>query len=291
MSLKNPYCLQLIIEFHPETHITFSDFSGYATQGIFYKMVSTIDNPFAAEIHKSKNPAPYAVTPIIDTNTGKIVYRELAPHRPYFFILTAIGDRLCKTIGEAALQLDKIVLNGIECNVRQIGVKIIDLEQIMKNAMAIKKMAVHFLSPTKFVAPPRDVSELIGGDGRVMLAPPRNVYFPDPERLLVGILNFWEANVGRIEARDMYRKWLKAGGVACSGYPQGLRTVSLRTGGASIGFYGKVHYVIPSDSLSSKPFAKLTDLLLKIGEIFNVGDERTAGLGMIKYWGYEYVPE
>ncbi|MDW8042933.1 MAG: CRISPR system precrRNA processing endoribonuclease RAMP protein Cas6 [Nitrososphaerota archaeon] len=243
----------------------------------------------ADEIHSTNKPAPYSVTPVIDAATAEPVYRYLLPEKIFYFNVTALGERLSGALSKGIMALNKVSFNGTECKVEAIDFRLIELRELWKRSVPVNRFAVRFITPTRFTAPPRDVSDLLGLSGdRVWLAPPRNVMFPDPERLLVSLLNFWVANLGETPVpNEAYRRWLKAGGVACSGYPKGIKTVSLKRGGASIGFLGRVHYVIPSDSLMSETFMRFTDALLKLGELFNVGDERTAGLGMIKYSRYE----
>lgn len=282
-------CARFTISFKTRAQISFSDYSGYAVQGLFYKILSSVDQSLADEIHSIRKPAPYSVTPVIDAATGEPIYRYLLPEKTFYFDITALGDRLCRALSRGILALNEISFNGTACRVEALDFRLVEVRELWKRTVPVKRFAVRFVTPTKFTAPPRDVSDLLGLNGdRVWLAPPRNVVFPDPERLLVSVLNFWVANLGETPISDeAYRKWLKAGGVACSGYPEGIKTVSLKPGGASIGFLGKVHYVIPSDALMSEPFMRLTDALLKLGELFNVGDERTAGLGMIRYLRHE----
>ncbi|MDW8074095.1 MAG: CRISPR system precrRNA processing endoribonuclease RAMP protein Cas6 [Nitrososphaerota archaeon] len=243
----------------------------------------------ADELHATTRPAPYSVTPIIDAATGEPVYKYLLPERIFYFNVSALGERLCRALSRGVIMLNEISFNEIGCKVEALDFKLIDIQELWRSAVPVRKFAVRFITPTKFTAPPRDVSELLGlGGERVRLAPPRSIYFPDPERMLVSLLNFWVANVGEPPvSEDAYRKWLQVGGVVCSGYPHSLRTVSLRPAGSSIGFYGEVYYALPNDFLYTPLFSKFTDCLLRLGEIFNTGDERTAGLGMMRYRRHE----
>ncbi|MDW8074058.1 MAG: CRISPR system precrRNA processing endoribonuclease RAMP protein Cas6 [Nitrososphaerota archaeon] len=282
-------CMRYTISFKAGATITFSDYSGYAVQGFFYKILSSADRSLADEIHASTRPAPYAVTPIMDAATGEPIFRYLSPERIFYFNISALSERLCRALNQGLLTLDGISFNEIQCKVEALDFQLIDIQEFWRSAVPVRKFSVRFITPTRFTAPPRNVSDLLGLAGEsVRLAPPRSVYFPDPERMLVSLLNFWVANLGEPPiSEEAYRKWLQAGGVACSGYPHSLRTVSLRPGGSSIGFYGEVHYALPNDFLYTPIFSRFTDCLLRLGEIFNTGDERTAGLGMIRYRRHE----
>jgi len=49
-----------------------------------------------------------------------------------------------------------------------------------------------------------------------------------------------------------------------------------------MGFTGPVRFSIPGDMFSEK-FARFTDALMKFVEYSNVGGNRTAGFGVVKY--------
>lgn len=200
--------------------------------------------------------------------------------------MTVLGDDLCKTVTRGMLKKQFLELNGIRCKITALEVLVIELANIWRSAVPVRKFSVDFLTPTKFTTAPRDISRIaMVNNGRVILAPHRNIYLPIPERLMVSILNFWKTHLRElpIDSESQYREWLLSGGLVCAGYPQSIKTVLLRSGGTSVGFCGKVYYTIPDDYLYSKSYAIFTDALLRLGEIFNVGDERTAGLGVIRY--------
>ncbi len=278
--------MKFVVKIKAEASVIFSDFSGYAIQGFFYNLLASENEKLAMALHNSGEPAPYSLTPVFEVGSGNPIFKYLSSNTQGAFSMTVLGDDLCKAITRGMLKKQFVELNGIRCKITDIEVLVIELANIWGGAVPVRKFSVDFLTPTKFTAPPRDISRLAGlNSGKVILAPHRNIYLPIPERLMVSILNFWKVYLQELFAisESQYREWLLAGGLVCSGYPGGIRTVLLRGGGASVGFCGKVYYAIPNDCLFSKNHAMITDALLRLGEIFNVGDERTAGLGVIRY--------
>jgi CRISPR/Cas system endoribonuclease Cas6 (RAMP superfamily) len=287
--------------------VQFSSYSGYACQYLLYELLSRFDKLMARKLHEQKGHSPYSITPLMLLG-GNPVMRYLDRGSSVQVTINVMvegtrssqktnitrepaakGSDLAKALTKIFERLDEVVMNEVRFIIDNLEVESIPFSLFWNSSKEVLKFSCSFVTPTRFSMPLRSISGNVDGSVKQMvLAPTRYVLYPDAERMLASLAGLWAAFASDSPINiDEYRNWLKAGGVVCSGYPKGIRTVSLRPNGSSVGFLGQVRFTIPDDELYFSQYARFTEALLRMGQYTNVGDERTAGLGVIQYRRYD----
>jgi len=268
-------------------------FSGYAVRGLFYNIVGSVDREYASLLHDSRMLAPFSVSPVcrVSGESGfHPCFDKLSRGllRVNFTLLDGrLTDILMKFIqeglggGEFNIGKDKVTLHAL-------SFQQISYERLFKDSSDVRSFKVNFLTPTYFRQTPRDMLRRYGKrlDKSFTVSPYRFIPLPDPVLLFKSVARLWRkfSNIN-LDLQDFMR-WLETGGVAVSGFPDGIRTYIVHehptTKKWSVGFTGTVYFSIVKDIYSPEK-AKIVNTLLKFAEYTNVGGGRTAGLGLIKY--------
>jgi len=262
-------------------------------RGFFYNIVRSVDEEFAMVLHESRMLAPFSVSPAFKSNLQGEFYPcfdRLAKglFKVSFTLLDGrLNDILMKFIheglgnGEVMIGKEKVMLHAL--SLQQVA-----YEKLYRSASEIGSFKINFLTPTYFRQTPRDMLKKYGKkSGKSLTASPyRFIPLPDPVLLFKSVARLWRkfSNVN-LNLQD-FMEWLETGGVAVSGFPDGIRTHIVyehpTTRKWNVGFTGTVYFSIVKDIYSPER-AKVVDTLLKFAEYTNVGGGRTAGLGLIKY--------
>ncbi|MEM0456799.1 MAG: CRISPR system precrRNA processing endoribonuclease RAMP protein Cas6 [Nitrososphaerota archaeon] len=272
----------MTFKFSVSRDISFQSFSGFASRGVFFDILSRASYELAEELHKRKGIAPYSTSPIefLEGNTNRIAYRRLPATTNASFRVSLFDPMLCKLFEKAIFGgLSSLRLLNEECPLSEISIKTIDPKKLISDAEPIRRFSIMFRTPTVFRLTPRGPI-----DKSCRPSPFRLYPLPDPILLTRSILRVWRSFFGQPPCDNDFDEWLTVGGVAISGYPDGLKTYRLYEHPHSnkwvVGFVGTVHYSLPDDTYDEK-YAKVISGLLKLAEYTNVGAGKTAGFGMI----------
>lgn len=265
-------------------------FSGFAVRGVLYELLKSIDPMLSEELHGLKRLAPISTTPLT------FEYRSgggLKEGSIVSFRITSLLELLSVKLADYLINNPSLSMNIKDAVARltEVAVSTIEPKKLLENATPVEFFAVQFRSPTFFrrsmvtrccpsCPVPRPKCLRLRRPRRYRYVP-----FPDPYLMLRSLLRLWRKFTGVTLNYKEYVEWLLDGGVVASGYPA-LKTVRVyehpTTPKWSVGFKGIVYFNLPEDTFDDK-MARITDALLRFGEYSNVGANRTAGFGVIRY--------
>jgi CRISPR-associated endoribonuclease Cas6 len=283
--------VRYLIKFFIDKKIFFQSFSGFSVRGFFYNILKNYDESLAIKIHRNKGLASFSTTPIFIYNKNlKVVYEKIENASSCLIWFSLLDSELAKIFKDAILsmRLENIVLGSEKYKTIEINVNHISFKDMIKKAKVIKTFSITFITPTYFRITPRQkkLSKNRKLSINSMISPYRFYLFPDPVLMFRNIVRIWRHFSNYPFNYEKYLEWIESGGVAISGFPKGIKTIRVYEHPTlnkwCVGFTGKVFFDLPSDTYK-KDMAQLTDALLKFAEFSNVGGNRTAGFGVIKY--------
>ncbi|MCS7098013.1 MAG: CRISPR system precrRNA processing endoribonuclease RAMP protein Cas6 [Candidatus Methanomethyliaceae archaeon] len=296
----------LLIRFATEKPISFQSFSGFASCGVFYNLIKSIDESLAEDLHSSKRLAPWSASPIFleYPPPPRIIYRNLPAPSIASISFTIMEDKLNNIIKEILIRPNfSIDLVDVKPRILNIGVETYDFSKIASSAEPLPmKFSIKFLTPTVFRRSIYDCCPYCPyymdylrtlKEGRKLERPCKYAKscrgtilpLPLPSLMFKNMARIWAAFSD--EKLDVWEaaRWAEEA-IVIAGFPKGIRTVRVyehpTTNKWIVGFTGEVRFSIREDFYKDK-YAKIASALIKMAEKTNVGVRRTAGLGMIKY--------
>jgi len=301
MSYISSFTLRLAVE----EPIVFQSFSGFASCGIFYSLIKSVDESFAEALHSSKRLAPWSATPLfVESPSPRLVFRVVPAPSIVGVSFSIMDGRLCEVFKEAILRPD-LHVDLVNVRARVVGVAVTTrrFSDLASSAEPLpRRFAVRFVTPTAFrrsifdccPACPHYVEYRVRARegrgverpcGRATACRGMTVPLPVPSLMFRNMARIWSAFSGtRLDAEGAAR-WAEEA-VAVAGFPKpGIRTVRVyehpTTNKWVAGFMGTVRFSI-REGAYDEGRARAAAALMRMAEATNVGVRRTAGLGMIK---------
>jgi len=270
--------------------VEFQSFSGFTSRGIFYELVRLHDEEYAQALHSSKRLSPFSTWPLFSVRNGRLrfAYKRLEGPTAYARINVLDPGLSNVVIGVITSGLSEIRCVKESLPIAEVSVEQVDFRDLVSRASPVKAFSVNFMTPCYFRATPRTMSEVFPSKTRRAgdTGPYRFLPLPVPTLIFRSLVRIWRAFSDRPLSYKGFLEWVEAGGVAISGFPKGIRTIRVyehpTTNKWAVGFLGTVRFSIPEDTYSEK-YAAIVDILLRFAEYSNVGGNRTAGFGVIKY--------
>lgn len=261
---------------------------GYKFRGVIMKWLIESNPELGDTFHSPEEIRPYAINMIPHRKEGKIE-----------FILTSYNEQLSDTVIHDLLQSEKVKLtvDSQQFFIARITFERPNLEQMKKQARAIIKFQLQFVTPVYF-------NTLLGN---------YPVRFPIPDSLFGNLVRLWnDINEERLKIDgDSFIEWINAH-VYISGYKMrsakrdigkkkpvvgGLGNITYRVTKINTNYYKKIlekmvqkhdtRFV--NDNYSEN--CRWLDILCKLGTYTNVGGNRTAGMGVIRFFPKTYLTE
>ncbi|MHA1729571.1 MAG: CRISPR system precrRNA processing endoribonuclease RAMP protein Cas6 [Promethearchaeota archaeon] len=258
---------------------------GYVFRGVLMKWLSDSKPELVHELHDHEKIRPYSINFFIHRKIPKIDFKLITYQ-------SSISDALLKDL---ILNNKSKLFIGEKCYIlSQIGFERIDLTQLMHSTHPIKSFSIHFVTPVYFNTRLGDYP----------------VRFPLPSLLFGNLASIWNAinpKVAEIN-REEFINWVNAH-VYISYYKMktvqrnigkpekvsgGLGSASFNVQKANKNYYKNLlkNQEQPSEAFSIQDHymdkCRWLDALCKLGQYTNVGANRTAGLGIIKYYPKKY---
>jgi len=290
---------------HVREPVVFQSFSGFASCGIFYNLIKSVDESLAEFLHSSKKLAPWSVTPFInESSPPKIVFHRVPAPSILKVSLSVMDDKLRRVFEEAILKPELHVdLLNVKARVIEVTVNTYRFSEFVSDVDPLpKKFMIRFLTPTAFRRSvfdccrrcPRYIEYILRGmSGEktqmqceyARLCKGVVIPLPIPALLFRSAARIWSAfSDSHLDVYGM-AEWANDA-IMVAGFPKGIRTVRIHehpnVNKWIIGFMGAVRFSI-REGLYEEEYARIAAVLLKMAEITNVGIRRTAGLGMIRY--------
>lgn len=294
------FTLKLVVE----EPVRFQSFSGFASCGIFYNLIRSVDEGLAEKLHSSKRLAPWASSPLILEHPPRIVYRRLPAPSVARVSFTIMEDKLCEAFKQAILRPElHVELINVKAKVVGVSVNTYKFSDLASSSKPLpKRFAVRFLTPTAFRRSVYDCCpscpyylEYLRAvkEGRRMDGPCKHavkcmrvvVPLPIPSLMFKNLARLWSTFSG--VGLDVWSaaRWAEDA-LMIAGFPKpGIRTVRIyehpTTNKWIVGFMGTVRFAVREEVYDERK-AKIAAALLRMAEMTNVGLRRTAGLGMIR---------
>jgi len=250
------------------------------------KWLNDIKPELVHDLHNYKQVRPYSIKIFIHKHIPKID-----------FSLTTYDDRLSEVLLKDALGNKKAELDVGKKSyyISQIRFERINMKILMQEAHPVKSFNIHFVTPTYFNTNMGDYP----------------VRFPLPALFFGNLVNIWN-NISKKLAeidRPNFINWVNAH-VYISNYKMktvrcyigkpkpvygGIGNASFRVKKKNMGYYE--HTIEKSENANKHEFIKdnyqnncfWLEILCRLGENTNVGANRTAGLGEIRYYPKSYI--
>lgn len=265
-------------------------FTGFIVRGIIYEMLKSIDPSLSENLHGLKRIAPLSTSQITIEFPKS---RKLVEGAILSFRISALTEELSAKIVSYLTENTNLTLKikDGEAKLAELSVSTLNPKKILEEAKPIKSFSIDFLTPTFFrQSITRKCCQYCPNPKTKCphLKPfkhYRYITLPDPYLIFRNLLRLWRKYTGIDLNHKEYIDWLLKGGITISGFPK-LKTVRIyehpTTPKWSVGFIGKVFFNLPEDTYNEE-MAKITHALLEFGGHSNVGGNRTAGFGVIKY--------
>ncbi|MFX1297612.1 MAG: CRISPR system precrRNA processing endoribonuclease RAMP protein Cas6 [Promethearchaeota archaeon] len=278
----------LTFELYPEDgQINFREHPyGYIFRGVIMAWLAQIKPEIVHELHEDEKIRPYSINYTIDKKTPKIDFR-----------IVTYMDKLSQVLIEDLLSDEKPLLKFGEKNyyISKINFERINLRILIESAKPVRSFNIRFYEPVYFNTSKGDYP----------------VRFPIPELLFGNLANIWNDIFKEISEvdRENLLKWINAH-LYVSGYNMksirrtigkpipvvgGLGNITFRVSKINSNYYK--HYLDDLNRTYDYEFVNddfqnnchWLEILCKLGEYTNVGANRTAGMGAIRYYPKEYL--
>ena len=270
--------------------IEFQSFSGFISRSIFYELLKLYDEHYAESLHSSKRLSPFSSWPLFSLTSGnlKFVYKRLSEPVVYARI-NVLEQRLSDILVKAvASGLTEVKCVNVSLPIIGVSVSWVNFKDLVSRVNPIERFSLSFRTPCYFRATSRAISEVFPSKTRVVKS--KGVYrflpLPIPVLIFRNLVRIWRSFSDESLDYEGFMKWVEYGGIAISGFPKGIKTVRVYEQSNvkkwAVGFIGVVRFHLPEDTYSEK-YAVMADTLLRFAEYSNVGGNRTAGFGVVKY--------
>lgn len=287
-----------------ERPVTFQSYSGFASCGIFYNLVRSVDSGLAEELHSSKALAPWSATPVYREfpPPRRAVYRKLPGPSLASVSFAVLDGGLAEVVKQAILRPElEVELGGARARVVGVSVAAKEFSELADSGPLPERFAIKFATPTAFRRSVFDCcpacplyAEFVvkAREGRAPRRPCKyaaeckgvTVPLPLPQLMFRNLARIWSRFSDRKLDAWGAARWAESA-VVVAGSPKGIRTVRVyehvTTNKWIAGFMGTVRFAARKE-LYRERHARAAMALLRLAEYSNVGVRRTAGLGVVR---------
>ncbi len=271
------YLATFTLFFTPEADILMPRFTGNIVLSSLLVLISKVDAKLAKRLHASKEVKPYSCTPIYPKSgefrlPPKRSVTHLRRSKVYQVRMALITDTLIekfmKAITNEASKEWALKFMGVRCPIINVSAHIRAFDEIKPKFLS-ELVKVRFLTPTRFAV-----------KSTVRRPRPKFRLFPIPENLFHSLVHHWNyfapENL-KINESQLYEYVLNY--VVEDDYKIHRESVEIGKGRKAIGFIGYCTYRF---DMLEHPMFKTCMKLLSYGELINVGNAKSMGLGVIR---------
>jgi len=261
---------------------------GYIFRGVIMEWLTDIKPELVHKLHEYEEVRPYSINCKIDKKIPKID-----------FVLVSYNENLSNTLIQDLISSEKVKLQIGQKDyfISSINFERFSLQTFLEHAMPVKAFNINFVKPVYFNTSMGDYP----------------VRFPIPSLLFGNLANIWNdisKDTSDID-RDNFLNWVNAH-MYVSGYK--MRSVRTEIGKPKpvVGGFGNASYRVTKINKNYYKYflkelkckydyelinedysnnCRWLEILCTLGEYTNVGVNRTAGMGVIRYYPKSYVLE
>ena len=261
---------------------------GYVFRGVIMKWLSETKPKLVHLLHEYEQIRPYSINCIIRNKVPKID-----------FILVSYNDNLSQALTQDLLTSDKVKLKIGQKDyfISKISFEKINLKHLCEQSKPVRGFNINFVTPVYF-------NTSLGN---------YPIRFPIPEALFGNLSNIWNEvseNVAEID-RDNFLDWVNAH-IYITGYKMrsarreigkprpvvgGLGNATYRANKINRNYYKhkleelerEYDYGFVNEDYTEN--CRWLEILSKFGEYTNVGGNRTAGMGVMRYYPKYYLSD
>ena len=275
---KNAFITTLELTFTPAKDILLPRFTGGIALSCFLNIISTIDEKYAKKLHESKEIKPYSCTPFYPTlKPEKLLsppkcITHLKIGRKYSARITIISDELMTKflLGLNKMTLEEPVfsLMNTPCIINDLSAKVFTFNTLQPKIKS-DIIKVKFLTPTRFAV-----------RGTIKRKRPKFRLFPVPENLFHSLVHHWntfassESKIPEVKFMDYIVNFVYE-----DDYKIKRESVEIGKDRKAVGFIG---YCVYRFYETKSKWFEIALKLLTYGELVNVGNAKSMGLGVIK---------
>lgn len=282
--------IKFTFELYPEDDLIKPYFQpyGYIFRAVIMKWLNEIKPELVHQLHEYEKIRPYSINCIIHKKPPKID-----------FIIVSFKTDLSITFLKDLISSENVKLKIGQKNyyLSHVKFKKIDIQTLVEESGCVKKFNISFPTSVYFNTKKGDYP----------------VRFPIPILLFGNLVHIWNYinDTDFTLERNNFLDWINAH-VYASGYKMKTAKREIGKPRPIIGGLGNVSYTVASinkiyykhylDNLNKKydfefvrtdylSNCKWLEILCKLGQYTNVGGNRTAGMGVMRYYPKKYVSE
>jgi len=238
-------------------------FTGYVARGLALHIINRVNPALSQNLHEPNAIKPYSVTPLYFRSTKKLTDGYwLDPSSPCVLKVRFLDDNVAKNAIDYFSSNESLMIFDTTFKIASLTVRSEDFTKVP----ATNLFQVHFDTLTHLAKIGSKFDQV----------------FPEPLSVFPNLMRVWDScmheKFGK-EIHEKYKEWMERN-VTVSAYD--LHTLTVRGKSMKIGFVGWCAYRI-DDSSENSQFRLITNKLAKFAEYSNIGMERTAGFGVVKY--------
>ncbi|MFQ5976954.1 MAG: CRISPR-associated endoribonuclease Cas6 [Candidatus Heimdallarchaeota archaeon] len=256
----------------PAEPVRVPTFLGHRIRGAFLQILSENNPNLTASLHEGTSLREYSVQPLLPEGVRFLPRKRvvfLRPEQRAAFRVNLLVHDLGREALECLLSLAELEfkLGSARLLLESVEVKVIPLQDLLpqENQGPPKSATVEFLSPTQYTSR--------GSKHPMML-------FPDPRYVFGNLVAIWNRVAGDLAVikRKSLIDWINDD-VFVIYYSLYTRKIDLGKQNPFTGFVGKVEFRIHN---SDNPESRWLVPLLRLARFSNVGNKRTAGMGVVE---------
>lgn len=246
-------------------------FTGQIIRGAFLQLIVKHDQKLADKLHEGNRIRPYSITPIMGhknrlkrTRRGEVIVDKGLLFKFRMGILT---EELAERMVKISLQNDEMKLQLAEGEFKVVSIEIKKKtvkELLMEQEQLPSTFSLSFLTPTYFNIAKQEFP----------------MRYPDPRYVFMNLATLWNAfneEQAMVDKTGLF-SWLE-NHISINAYNLSTHSVYIAKNAPKIGFKGWVRYQLSGE----EDYRRWIHALAQFAEFSNVGANRTAGLGCVKY--------
>jgi CRISPR-associated endoribonuclease Cas6 len=258
---------ELEVKTFAEKSVKMPLFTGYIARGLALHILNRVDPALSQDLHEPNAIKPYSVTPLYFRSAKKLADGyQLDTSAPCIFKVRFLDDRIAKSAINYFSSNEGLPVYDTVFKVSSLAIRSEDFTKVQD----AKLFRLYFETPTHLAKIGSKFDQV----------------FPEPLSVFPNLMRAWDScmpeKFGK-EVHTKYKEWMEQN-VTVSAYD--LRTLTVTAGKSmKIGFLGWCAYRIDDgNSSGNSQFSLITNKLAKFAEYSNVGMERTAGFGVVRYY-------